>query len=31
MVISVNADYEGQETFDLIQKIREYACRILSE
>lgn len=25
MVISVNADYEGQETFDLIQKIRDIA------
>jgi len=25
MVISVNADYEGQETFDLIQKIRNIA------
>lgn len=25
MVISVNADYEGQETFDLVQKIRDIA------
>lgn len=25
MVISVNVDYEGQETFDLVQKIREIA------
>ena len=25
MIISVNADYEGQETFDLIQKIRDIA------
>lgn len=25
MVISVNADYEGQETFDLIQQIRDIA------
>ena len=29
MVISVEADYEGEETFDLVKKIRDIAEKIL--